>query len=377
VIKFRPFILVFLVFVEVLTFQHEVFAQKENKKKKPNVFLHPEKFYKKFFPGLKLKQNPPDSLFIKTYLTHLSVGVHLQSPSIRMDISPGNANAIGASKFRTNIADIVGFNVGYKLVAAGFSFLLKSGMDAHDNYAKSYYRTATIKYNSGVYSFQFMYLNLKGLTDVNPSNNLDPKPYIERPDIVNKEYKFEWIYNSSWKKYSYIAPFTFTQRQLKSRIGFLLKAGTYYTQLSGDSALIGRSQQRYYDDFNNVRVIRTVSIRLAPGAGGNFIFYKHCYLSVAFFPSYDLYLYKYLTDPNEKVKGKQTFVFVLDSKAGLGYQSERLYAGLRYEIERKHASLHSIQTNNVYIYTGLEVGYRFNAPRFLKKMYKETMPPGM
>jgi len=377
VIKFRLFIFVGLSFVEVVTLQHHVFAQKEKEKKKENVFLHPEKFYKKFFPGLRLKPNPPDSLYIKTYPNRLSVSVHLLSPSIRFNISPGNSNTPGASRFRTNVADIVGFNVGYRLVSAGFSFLLKSGIEAHDNYAKSNYHTATIKYNSGIYSFQFMYLNLKGLTDVNPSNSLAPGPYRERPDIVNKEYKFEGIYNPSWKKYSFIAPFTFTQRQLKSRFGFLFKAGVYYAQLSGDSALVGRNQQHYYNDFNNVNVIRAVSIRLAPGAGGNFVFHKHYYLSGAFFPSYDLYLYKYLSSLSEKANGKQAFAFVLDGKASLGYQSQRFYTGLRYEVERRHASLQSIQTNNVYSYLGLEIGYRFNAPGFIKKGYKETMPPGM
>jgi len=294
-----------------------------------------------------------------------------------MDISPGKINTAGNSKFRTDIGNIVGFSVGYRFISAGFAFRLKSGFEAHPNYAQSYYRTATIKYNSGAYSLQFMYQRLKGFTDVNVYNSVDQRQYTKRPDIENKEFKFEGLFSPSWKTYSYIAPFTFTQRQIKSRVGLLFKAGIYYSQLSGDSSLIARNQLQYYDDFNNVNVIRALAIKLAPGAGGNFVFLKHYYLSLAVFPSYDLYFYKYLNNLNEKVKGRQTFAFVINSKASFGYQSKRLYAGLRYEMERKHASLHSIQLTTRYTYLGIELGYRFTTPRFVKKVYKETMPPGM
>ena len=372
-LKLRLFVIVGLLFAEVSAFSQEVPAPG----KKDNVLLHPRKFYKKFFPKLSIKSNPPDSSYVKVYPNYLSLSVHLLSPFIRTDIHPGNAYAPSASKFRTNIGDILGVNAGYRFISAGFSFLMKSGIQTHDDYAKSYYRTATIKYNRGAYSFQFMYLKLKGFTDINTSNSLDHMQFIKRQDMVVKEFKFEELYNPSWKKYSYSAPFTFTQRQVRSSIGFLLKAGIYSMQLSGDSALITRRQQQYFDDFSNVNIIRTLAIRLAPGAGGNFVFFKCYYISFAVFPSYDLYLYKYLTYQNEKVKGKQTFAFVLDSKASLGYQSQRLYAGLRYEVERTQASLYNIKINNLYTYLGLELGYRLNAPRFVKKVYKETMPPGL
>ena len=261
--------------------------------------------------------------------------------------------------------------MSYRFISAGFAFLLKSGAQTHDDYAKSRYRTATIKYSSRAWSLQYKFLKYRGLTDINS------KPYTKRSDIINKEFQFEGIYNPGWRKYSYIAPATYSQRQIKSRASILFKTGVFYTQLFGDSAVIAPNQQEYFDDFNDVSVIRTLSVKLAPGAGGTFVFHKHYYLSVVVFPSYDLFFYKYLNHPDEKVKGRQTFVFVLDGEASVGYQSKRLYAGLRYEAERKHASLQSIRTNNVYTYLGVEIGYRFNTPRFVKKVYKSTMPPGM
>ena len=151
----------------------------------------------------------------------------------------------------------------------------------------------------------------------------------------------------------------------------------YYNQLSSDSTLVDARKAQFYGDFKDVKGIKTLSIRIAPGLGSNFVFFKRYYSSLVAFPSYDLYFYKYLRDSDEKVKGRQTFVFVMEGKASLGYHSERIYGGLRIEAEKRNASLHDIAMNSMYTYLGVEFGYRFNTPRVVKKVYRETMPPGM
>ena len=377
VIKTRLFLIIAIWSIALP--QCEVFAQKE--KEKEHVFLHPHKFYKKFFPKLKVKRNPPDTSFIKTYPNYLSVGMHVLSPAIGLDVKSGNPkrdNFNPSSKFRTNISDIVGFSASYRFVSAGFAFLLKSGMNTHADYAPSRYRTATIKYNGAADALQFKYVRIQGFTDIAQADGREPNPmYTQRPDMFSKEFQFEGIHNFSWKKYSYIAPLTFVQRQVKSHAGFLLKAGVYYNQVSSDSTLISQRQQLYYNDFDEIKVIRSLSIRVAPGIGGNLVFFRRLYLSVAAFTSVDLFFYKYLKNPDEKVSGRQAFVFGWDGKVSLGYQSRRLYAGLRYETEQRKGALYSIGLKTMYSYTGIELGYRFDAPRIVRKVYKKTMPPGM
>ena len=303
------------------------------------------------------------------------------SPSIRIDIDSRKATPVSIDpslKLRTNISEVVGFSASYRFVTAGFAYLLKSGLNTLGDYAPSRYRTATIKYNGGAYALQFKYVRIQGFTDINPFNRIDlTKKYRQRTDMVSKDFQFEGIYNRSWKKYSYIAPLLFTQRQIKSHAGFLLKTGLYYNQLSSDSALVGYQQQIYYDDFRNVKIIRSLSLRIAPGVGGNLVFYRQFYISLAAFTSFDFYNYRYLKTSDEKAPAKQAVMFLLDSKASIGYQSRRLYTGIRYEVERRTGSLHSIETTTLYSYVGIDLGYRFHAPRLVKKIYKKTMPPGM
>jgi len=346
-------------------------------KKRENVLLHPQKFYRKYMPGLKIKPNPPDTNYIKTYPNYLSVGMHILSPAIQMKVRPRGNNAPDiSSAFRTNITDVLGFSVNYRYIAAGFAFLMNTGMNMHSNYARSHYRTATIKYSNAGRSFQFKYIRIRGFTDVRQAGNRDQR-YVRRPDMISKEYQFEGIQNFNWRKYSYIAPLTFAQRQIKSHAGFLLKGGAFYTEISGDSALLNARQQPYYKDLAGARVLRTVALRIAPGIGYNYVHQHSIYFSIVVFTSPDLYFYKYLETPTEERSAQTRIIFVLDTKAGLGYHTRRFYAGLRYELEHRAGPLQGLLLSNTYQYTGIELGYRFNAPKIVKKVYKATMPPGM
>ena len=360
-----------------LVFHCPVFAQDGEGLK---VFLHPKKFYKKFFPNLKIKKPDIDSSYIKTYPDYLTVGARLILPDIYVDLQSKSSIAGAAdatSNWRTNIGNIMAFSASYRFITAGFAVVLSSDRKDKDAHASSSYRTATIKYNGEAFSFQFKFIRTKGFTDVNQANSDSLSKYTKREDVLVKEYQFEALYNLSWKKYSYYAPIDYTHRQLKTRIGFLIKAGAYYNELSADSNLLTVKQRAFFEDFNDIRLIKTTSFKLAPGVGLNVIFLKRFYVALAVFTPYNLYFYNYYTKDDNSVRKGTSIAFVLDANICLGYQSERLYAGLRYQFDSKNVSFNKVGMASLFSYFGLDVGYRFKAPKFVKKVYKATMPPGM
>lgn len=360
-----------LFFVEILHAQE----------KKENVFLHPDKFYKKFFPHFKIKRVPVDSLYIAAYPKYLSVAVHLLDPKIYLDIDPTGSKGAGkqaSSRFRTSINTIVGFSGSYRFVTAGFAIALKTNPEKSSPYAHTKYRTATINYNSPKYSLQFKFIKLGGMTDVNELNNQDTtRKYTPRKDITMKEYRFEGIYNFGWKRYSYIAPIDFTQRQVKSRMGFLLKAGVYNNQLFSDSNLLSQRQRPYFEGFDKITKMISYSVKLAPGVGGNFVFMKKFYLSASIFVPYNLYFIRLYTADSHLERKEASVQFVLDGIVSVGYQSKRFYAGIRYQTDSKGAKMKYISLTTMYSYIGFDVGYRFQTPKVVKRVYKKTMPPGM
>jgi hypothetical protein len=377
--KFFTFSILFI--FQTLLLTSGLYAQEKKEEKKPNVFLHPPKFYKKYFPHLKIKKTLADTLYIKTYPNFLSISPHILIPQIYFDLKPLGSKGEGnnaASRFRTNINTILAFTGSYRFVTVGFALALKSNLNNLAGYAHSTYRTVTIKYNNPIYSLQFKYIKIKGMTDINEFNNQDStRKYVTRPDIALKEYHFEGIYNLSWKKYSYTAPIDFTQRQVKSRAGIMIKAGIYYNELSGDSNLLSVRQRPYFEEFNNISKMKSYSFKFAPGMGGNLVFMRRLYLSASVFAPYNLYFNKLYNPDGRSVRNETSLQLVLDGMVSLGYQSKRFYASLRCQAESKRAKLKYFSTAMVYSYIGLDIGYRFNAPGFVKRFYKKTMPPGM
>ncbi|MBC7486432.1 MAG: DUF4421 family protein [Cytophagaceae bacterium] len=345
-----------------------------------DVFLHPKKFYKKFFPNLKIKKPAIDSTYIKRYPDYLTVGAHLILPDIYLDLqskSSTQGSSGATSNWRTNIGNIMAFSASYRFITAGFAVVVSSYRKNNQEYAHSSYRTATIKYNGEAFYFQFKYIRTRGFTDVNESNSDSLSRYTKREDMLVKEYQFEGLYNFSWKKYSYYAPIDYTNRQLKTRIGFMVKAGVYYNELSADTNLLTVKQRVFFEEFDDIRKIRTTSFKLAPGVGMNLVFLKRFYAAVAFFTPYNLYVYNYFTKDDNRVHKGVSIAFVVDASACVGYQSERLYAGLRYQFDSKNVVFNKVDMVSLFGYVGIDVGYRFKAPKLIKKVYKATMPPGM
>jgi len=338
-----------------------------------NVFLHPDKFYKKYFPHMRIKRDPPDSLFIKRYPNYLSAGAHIVTPSMYINlISPLTAQAL---KFRTNIDDVVGFHVSYRYVSAGFAFLSQPLMVKRPGYGPTSYHTATINYNGTLYSFQFKYMKLLGMTDINTPAYTDP--YTKRSDLSLKEYHFVGLYNISWRKYSYHAPLDFSERQVKSRGGFLMKIGVHYSEFSGDSSLVGGGREIDFENFSGVRGIRRFSIQAAPGVGGTHVIKRKYYIAAAVFFSNDLYFYRYVNTDGTTTGRRHRYVVGFDGYASAGFQAKRFYTGIKYEVNGSQAMLRDVQLNGFFTYTGITLGYRFDTPDVVRKFYRKTMPPGM
>jgi Domain of unknown function (DUF4421) len=323
----------------------------------------------------KKKRFQPDKKYIESYPSYLSLGVFTIVPTINFKLSSELKEAKDknvSSDFKANISNILGFTVGYRGINVAFGFKVSSKDQKNKNYAKSSYSSVVIRLRHPVYYLLFRYSSVKGLTDLNAANH-DPADtssfYLQRGDIRSTDYQLEGIYNFSWRKYSYTAPLTFLQRQVKSRVGFLLKAGFSYSEVSADSTIVSARQRIYYEELSDVRKLSGISIRVAPGVGGNLIFFKRMYLSAAFFVAYDLYLYNYTRFSDGSSRDGKSFVVVLDGRISLGYQSERFYIGLRYEGDSRGAKIDHVRITTQYSYGGFELGYRFKAPSFLKKGY--------
>lgn len=346
-------------------------------KKRENVFLHPDKFYAKYFPNLKIKYKPSDSMYIQTYpKNYMTIALHLLSPKLYANIVPAGASN-ASSDFRTNINTITGLSFSYRHITAGFALSLLPPIGDSPDYVHTKYHTATIKYKSPIYILTFKYMKIKGMTDVNSFNSrYSWESTIPRSDIRLKEYQFDVIYNFNWKKYSYLSTIDYTESQIKSHLGFMVKVGIYNQQLYSDTNLFSVPQRSYFETVHSVAKMIGYNIKLSPGIGGNIVIKKHFYAAFSFFSPLNLYINRLYTSDKELLHKQTSFQWVLDGSMSIGYFSKRFYTAMRCDLDGRIAALDTYSYLSVYNYLGLDIGYRFVAPKFIKKFYKDTMPPG-
>jgi len=307
----------------------------------------------------------------------MTVALHVLSPKIYTNIEPVNYSG-ASSNFRTNIKTITGLSFSYRHVTAGFALSLLPPIGDSPDYIRTKYHTATIKYKSPIYILTFRYMKIKGVTDINSFNaQYSFQKNIQRPDISLKEYEFEAIYNFNWKKYSYLSTIDYTESQIKSHLGFMLKVGIYNQQLYSDTNLFSAPQRPYFDAVHSISKMVGYTFKISPGIGGNIVVKKNFYAAFSFFSPISLYLNRLYAPDKELVQKQTSLQWLLDGSMSIGYHTNRFYTAIRCDVDGRNARLNTFTYTSVYNYLGLDIGYRFAAPKPIKKFYKATMPPGM
>ncbi len=188
-----------------------------------------------------------------------------------------------------------------------------------------------------------------------------------------KSYSATGLWNFSWRKYSFAAPITYCDRQVKTRCGFMLKADASYLQLSSDSSFISPEQKIAFPDFGNVKTVDAIVYKTGPGFGMNLIFFKRMYFSLNLFVMHNNLIYRYTDETNKQTIWRYDSNYFLDGGTGLGYSSKHFYVGLRANGENNVVRLQGAKIQTTFGSVYFDLGFRLNAPGILRKGWEKTM----
>lgn len=187
--------------------------------------------------------------------------------------------------------------------------------------------------------------------------------YILFPNLVTKSIEGETSYKFN-AKFSQSAISSQTSRQLKS-------AGSF----------IPRLIYRYYVTENQpvgeARQSKNFQLILGVGYYYTYVLKKHFYISGGAMPGLG-YMFTGLTFDNSgenKTVNKNIPIGHISGQAGIGYNGRLFYAGAYWSgsnagYKQKNAT--AVNTNST-LYYQVFVGYRFKAPKFLRKSYDDVM----
>ena len=319
-----------------------------------------------------------DTNYIMSYPQLLTFGVFTATPVMEVSIKPTDKNISSyGSDFLGNFSNILGFTFAYRNVAISLGFKTPVGPGKDDRKGNSAHTNLIAKIKKPWLSIIVDYRRYTGYYDNNVAGYADESSqhfYYVRPDIRFKNIGANGVYNFSWKKYSYNAPLTFSERQLRTRIGFLVKAGLNYMNIrSSDSTILSRTQTSIFTSFDDIKSINAVLLKAGPGAGINLVLFKRFYFALNYFLMGNFIEYTYATEANSASRWQGNTNFYTETATCFGYNSKRLFMGITIngDINIMNVQKASIKTN--FASAGITLGYRFNAPEFFSKAWNKTL----
>lgn len=313
-----------------------------------------------------------DTNYVKTFSKVFTISLPVSSKNLRIvfgDKASGNT-----LRYYPSTVYAPGIFINTSLF--GFS-IMPSFLGIHPNDAKTgrsnfndyqfYIYTKRFVYDMSLQLYNGFYLNNTGFYPV--YHYLDG--YYKRSDLsaISANFNIYYIFNN--KKFSFRAPYSFTQSQIKSAGSFLI--GTYLSDFAftGDSSVIGSQLQEAFKPFPSMKSGNSFSTGISFGYAYTFV--RKCfYASSAFVPGLggnhidlergDLTVFSGGQDVSVKLK----FTF------GIGYTSSKWFFGCMFLSDSYYSSSKTTPVQINYRVNRIRyfVGRRFNARKLENRILK-------
>jgi hypothetical protein len=315
---------------------------------------------------------------ILDYSDLLRIGIFTSTPTMEIKMNPTLNNLVkSSSDFKGNFSSTFGFSIGYRGVGISYGFKLPADPASVSSMGKTAFNVLSVKIRKRPFLITLDHRKYKGFYDAYTSNfnKTLPKetPYYIRPDMAVQSYSANLVCNFNWKKYSFSSHITHIDRQIKTKIGFLLKADISYIQLSSDSAFLSFNQRTAFPYFYNIHKIDAYVFKSGPGIGMNLVVFKRIYFALNLFLMSNNLLYRYIDDSDNKSIWRYNSNAFFEGGVGLGYNAKRFYIGIRAGGENNVMSLKGAKIQTSFGSVCLDIGVRLNSPKLLRKVWEKTL----
>ncbi|ABG58666.1 DUF4421 domain-containing protein [Cytophaga hutchinsonii] len=314
----------------------------------------------------------PDTNYIKSYKHYLTIGIFVATPINTLTLTPKDST-IKPTQYSTNLASAIGFTGSYKSISGSFAFRASPEADETSKYGTTKYKSFSLGTQRTRFSIRFDYRKVAGFYNGDSiiASGSNPDTYFKRSDVNIKQFMLSGLYNFSWKKYSYQSSFLFSEHQLKTRVGFIMKSSISLNRLQSDSSLI--NLDRMATDSEKIQQLNFTSFLVGPGMGLNVVVAKRVYFSLMIFYSLDFVTYTLINNNNSTNVRDNSLTGFYEGRVALGYHSKRFYAGLKFTGDKIAVQTQGYTVENSFGVLTLDLGYRFVAPGILKKVYAKTL----
>ncbi|MBX2898017.1 MAG: DUF4421 family protein [Cyclobacteriaceae bacterium] len=296
----------------------------------------------------------------------------LKQRNLFFDVSP-RSDASKVLKYRPNNSFGVGMGFYLFEVAVELTTAIPLNEKSRATYGESDVRDLQANFWAKKWGGDVYNQNYRGfyIADPNKLVSTDAE-FSKRPDIHLVNTGVNGIFIINHKKFSLRSAYNFAERQLKSG-GSLVVTGTLTNlRLQSDSTMLGARYRDFFPSGGSFTQMRNTTLGLAGGYTFTLV-YRSFFLntSLALGPAHN---WVYYQPQNSRAQYDITINTYADLRAALGYNSERLFAGMSYVTQSRDIRFDEIRfTSNSSVFKIL-VGYCFREVGILKKRAVDLVP---
>lgn len=307
----------------------------------------------------------PKKLYFKSTLDQINIKFDLESNNEKFELDGNDFNY----DIRPNVSTISKISLNYLFLSFSYSYIPKffPGNDDDDLKGKTKGSSFGINLNFDHWVQELKYSKVKGFHLENSEDFENPwiegtTPYIQFPELKVTSIRGATSYKFN-SNYSLKAISTQTEIQLKSAGSFIpgLIYSYYLIDNKRDSSFQSSSQKS-----KNIEVLANFSYFYT------FVLNKSWYTALGVSPSIGINYTNLLTRfPDHEVKTNySTAVYRVNGRGGIGYNSERFFAGFEISAFQSIKNDNTPTVNLVTTYNAFQafVGYRFKAPKKIQEL---------
>lgn len=251
----------FILFSTVISSQTNTDSQVviEKKARKWDTLKY-QKFERALIVGL-YQQYRTFNIDFKQTINRDTLNLSSHTYSTEIDFSGAGGIVINYDKFQLSISQ--GINPPSTAGGKGHTNVFGLGLSVGDNrwVSETYFKRFKGFYNSTTPNFD-------------SSNYNQTKQYYLQPSMVTSLFMTRFMRFRNHEKYSYKAGFGCNYRQLKSAASFIWGGSFSVFDLKNDSAIIPQKARFLYNDYSNMKGIRSVNLSANVGIAATIVIFK-------------------------------------------------------------------------------------------------------
>lgn len=314
-----------------------------------------------------------DTNYIHRFGDVIAIEPWISAPSFEFSLEPKiDSLSYKRNNYQPHLRDVVGFDISYRAFTVSIGFKGRVIEEDEPVYGKTNYSIIKIRLNSKPFVYEFYHNTFSGFADYNTSaydkNRPQSTPFVKRRDIAVQYTKLKAIYIFSKNKFSYGAAYSFTERQKKTKATALAVAHVYRMRTNADSAFFNNGQQGLFSKYDSLKRLQVYSIGLGPGFAVTFV-EKRWFFSIGAYIMADLQYHTSNNTNNRIISEGWRGALLGDVFVSAGYNANWFYAGIVARGDRNFVSLPNVNTSTSFYSTVLSIGFRFNPPKIIPKLY--------